>query len=150
MQSDALLLSDDTSLATALLGPSTEEKRSFCYRLQRHATESMGSCWSEKDVAGKVMYAFEAVVHLTRGVTALRGCGNADDETTTGNRRTDEPPPFAATASGADPATAVSDDRLGAAAAESTCWSRTALPRDLADVPRERAVAHIRDATISF
>ena len=52
--------------------------------------------------------------------------------------------------SGADPATAVSDDRLGAAAAASTCWSRTALPRELADVLRERAVAHIRDATISF
>ena len=51
---------------------------------------------------------------------------------------------------GADPATAVSDDRLGAAAAASTCWSRTALPRELADVLRERAVAHIRDATISF
>jgi hypothetical protein len=51
---------------------------------------------------------------------------------------------------GADPASAVSDDRLGAAAAASTCWSRTALPRELADVLRERAVAHIRDATISF
>ena len=35
-------------------------------------------------------------------------------------------------------------------AAASTCWSRTALPRELADVLRERAVAHIRDATISF
>ena len=69
LQSDALLLSDDTSLGTALLGPSTEEKRSFCYRLQRHATESMGSSWSEKDVAGKAMYAFEAVVHLLRALT---------------------------------------------------------------------------------
>jgi len=45
-----------------------------------------------------------------------------------------------------DVATAVSDSRLGAAAAASTCWSRTALPRELADVLRERAVAHIRDA----
>lgn len=54
-------------------------------------------------------------VRFVRGVTALRGCGNADDETrdwnapetTTGNRRTDEPPPFAATASGAGVAIAL-------------------------------------------
>ena len=55
-------------------------------------------------------------VRFTRGVTALRGCGNADDETrdwkpppvtTTANRRTDEPPPFSATASGAGVAIAL-------------------------------------------
>ena len=47
---------------------------------------------------------------------------------------------------GDDPASAVADSRLGAAAAASTCWSRTPLPRQLADVLRQQAVQHIRDA----
>ena len=66
-QSDALI--DDGNLGDALLGSPMEERRGCFYRCRHHATESMGSSWAEKDTMGRMMYAFEAVVHLLRAIT---------------------------------------------------------------------------------
>eukprot|EP01043_Picozoa_sp_COSAG02_P045692 COSAG02_NODE_4206_length_5626_cov_10.092619_2_plen_121_part_00 len=66
-QSDALI--GDENLGDALLGSPREERRGCLYRCRHHATESMGSSWEEKDTSGRMMYAFEAIVHLLRAIT---------------------------------------------------------------------------------
>jgi hypothetical protein len=66
-QSDAVV--GDETLGDALLGTPLKERRSCCYRFRNHATESMGSSWEQKDTLGRIMYAFEAVVHLLRAIT---------------------------------------------------------------------------------